>query len=53
MYRVYVTLEGYVEYDAISKKDALDWAEDGFSIDNFCCENVEIGDVEEVKDVRG
>jgi hypothetical protein len=44
-YRVDVTLEGYIEIEADSATEAKNHAEDGFSIDQFQCEDTEIGEI--------
>jgi len=44
-YRVDVTLEGYIEIEAETETEAKEHAEDGFSIDQFRCEDTEIGDI--------
>jgi hypothetical protein len=44
-YRVDVTLEGYIEIEADSEAEATEHAEDGFSIEQFQCEDTEIGEV--------
>lgn len=48
-YRVDVTLEGYIEIEADSEAEAKEHAEDGFSIDQFQCEDTEAGEVSLVK----
>jgi hypothetical protein len=49
-YRVDVTLEGYIEIEAESKTEAREHGEDGFSMDQFQCEDTEIGDITLIKD---
>ena len=44
-YRVDVTLEGYIELEAESEIQAKNHAEDGFSLDQFQCEDTEIGEI--------
>jgi len=48
-YRVDVTLEGYIEIEAESETEAKDHAEDGFSIDQFQCEDTEVGEITSIK----
>ena len=45
-YRVYVTLEGYIEVDADSEKEAIERTEEGFSLADFHCEDSNVFEAE-------
>ena len=48
-YRVDVILTGYIELEADSDEEAKEHAEDGFSIDQFNCEDVEVDAISPLK----
>jgi hypothetical protein len=48
-YRVDVTIEGYIEIEADSEAEAKEHAEDGFSIDQFQCEDTEVDEITAIK----
>lgn len=43
-YRVDITLEGCIEIEADSKAEAEFHANEGFSMDQFQCEDTEVGE---------
>ena len=47
-FRVYISLEGYIELEADSEEEAVAHVEDGFSIDQFQCEDAGIDEVEKI-----
>ena len=50
-YAAYVTLTGNVEVEADSLEEAKEMLEDGWSITDFNCDDVEIDDVYELKSI--
>jgi len=47
-YRVNVTMEGYVEVEADSEKEAIEQVEDGFSTSQFHCEDTDVFEAEHI-----
>ena len=45
-YRVNVTLEGYIEVEADTEKEAIEYAEEGFAMGEFHCEDSDVFEAE-------